>query len=121
MFLSYSSLRYFVVRGEVEIQRKGRRLATVTRNHFIGEMTFLNFLVASEELEASSDSYKIVGTMATADAVVESSELVAYVWDFVSLKDFLKGEREVHNALSAYMNHDLRAKLASLNASTTNQ
>lgn len=109
-----------MVLGDIEIDQKGKKLAMVTRNHFIGEMTFLNFLVASEESEAS-DSGKIAGTMATADAVVESNEVVAYVWDFVSLRDYLKGEREVRNALSAYMNHDLREKLASLNASTANQ
>jgi hypothetical protein len=115
---SFLLLRYFVVLGDVEIDQKGKRLATVTRNHFIGEMTFLNFVVASAEENETNDANKNLGSIATADAIVESSEVVAYVWDFVSLRDYLKGEREVRNALSAYMNHDLREKLASLNAST---
>ena len=84
----------------------------MTPNHFIGEMTFLNHLLADENVVSS-------GTTASADAVVQE-EVVAYVWDFDSLKDFLGGEREVRNALSAYMNHDLRAKLASLTTSADN-
>lgn len=52
---------------------------------------------------------------ATADAVVDTDVVVAYVWDFDRLKEYLTEEREVRNALSAYMNHDLRAKLARLN------
>jgi hypothetical protein len=79
-------------------------------------MTFLNYLLADEHAETSGSS-KDSSTTASADVVVEQ-EVVAYVWDFDSLKDFLAGEREVSNALAAYMNHDLRDKLASMNNSS---
>jgi hypothetical protein len=42
---------------------------------------------------------------------VEEDEIVVWEWDFGTLQVFLKGEREVSNALSAYVNHDLRDKL----------
>jgi hypothetical protein len=42
---------------------------------------------------------------------VEEDEIVVCEWDFGALQAFLKGEREVSNALSAYVNHDLRNKL----------
>jgi len=113
---------FFVVQGNINIQRKGQHIAEVTANHFIGEMTFLNYLLADESDEniKSSSSSKPSGTIATADATVVTDELVAYVWSFDSLTEYLSGEREVRNALSAYMNHDLRAKLAALSKATTN-
>ena len=78
----------------------------MTPNHFIGEMTFLNHLC-----NACDDKS---GITATADAVVDTP-VVAYAWEFDSLKEYLQDQREVRNALSAYMNHDLRAKLDKLN------
>jgi len=113
---------FFVVQGNINIQRKGQHIAEVTANHFIGEMTFLNYLLADESDEniKSSSSSKPSGTIATADATVVTDELVAYAWSFDSLTEYLSGEREVRNALSAYMNHDLRAKLAALSEATTN-
>ena len=106
-----------MVRGTVQIEQKGTKLASVAVNNFIGEMTFLNFLLASNNDKNETSNQNVMGTMATADAVVESDEVVAYVWEFESLRSYLRKEREVRNALSAYLNHDLRAKLASLNVS----
>lgn len=99
---------YFVAQGKIRIERHSKHIATVTPNHFIGEMTFLNHLCAACDHENQD------GRTATADAVVEQ-EVVAYAWDFDRLKDYLVEEREVRNALSAYMNHDLREKLTRLN------
>lgn len=48
---------------------------------------------------------------ATAHAVVEDDDAVVYEWDFSQLKTSLQKERAVSNALSAYINHDLRDKL----------
>lgn len=122
---------YFVTQGSIVIERKGKRIALLTCNHFIGEMSFLNHLLGDDETNPASNAgsgsgsqlnnnntkHSSSSTTASADAVVED-DVVAYIWDFDGLKDYLGGEREVCNALSAYMNHDLRAKLASLNATT---
>ena len=56
--------------------------------------------------------------LASADAVVEE-DVVLWEWHFSKLKSFLKGEREVSNALSAYVNHDLRRKLINAGAVMT--
>ncbi|CAB9500345.1 cNMP [Seminavis robusta] len=104
---------FFVVEGAVQIQQRGKRIAKVTPYHFIGEMSFLHFLL-DDECPTTSKK-KCPDTMATADAVAETDTVVAYVWDFENLRDYLQGEREVRNALSAYMNYDLRAKLSLLN------
>jgi hypothetical protein len=56
-----------------------------------------------------SDNTKV--HLATAHAVVEAGDAVVYEWDFAQLKTSLQQERAVSNALSAYINHDLRDKL----------
>lgn len=131
---------YFVTQGSVRIERDGRQIALVHPNQFIGEMTFLNHLLVDDGCHDAKLHHLIVAadgvhgakaaatdpppsnddddagttTIATADAVVQDKVAVAYWWDFDSLKCYLRGDREVSNALSAYMNHDLRAKLACL-------
>lgn len=80
-------------------------------------MTFLHYLLDDDETDVSGQDVMKV-TAATADALVDDTEAVVFVWDFDELKDYLLQEREVRNALSAYMNFDLRAKLASLNTTT---
>ena len=75
-------------------------------------MTFLTYLQETEDAGTANSTN--CDTTASADAFVQE-EMVAYVWDFDTLKEFLGGEREVCNALSAYMNHDLRTKLAAVN------
>lgn len=49
--------------------------------------------------------------LASADAMVEEDGITVWEWDFEKLKNVLGSEREVSNALSAYVNHDLRRKL----------
>jgi len=133
---------YFVTQGSVRIDKQGRQIALVAPNQFIGEMAFLNHLLvddggghdaeihhpsatagecygaktaATTGIPSSNDGNEDsrATNMATANAVVHDEVTVAYRWDFDSLKDYLRGDREVSNALSAYMNHDLRAKLVS--------
>ena len=50
---------------------------------------------------------------ASADAMVHGDSVSVWVWDFNELKTFLESERAISNALSAYINHDLRKKLIS--------
>lgn len=53
-----------------------------------------------------------VPPLATADAIVEGADgAVVWEWSFSELKEYLKNHREVSNALSAYINYDLRTKL----------
>lgn len=49
--------------------------------------------------------------LAAADATVDDKGAVIWEWNFERLKAFLENERETSNALSAYINYDLRAKL----------
>ena len=85
-------------------------------------MTFLNYLCDDDnnhhhQSNGNSNRNGNSSNTATADAVVDTKgavPVVAYCWDFDPLKNYLQGEREVRNALSAYMNHDLREKLARL-------
>jgi hypothetical protein len=67
-------------------------------------MAFLNYSLAGEGESASA--------AATTDAIVDDNEGFAWVWDFEELRMYLKGQLEVSNALCAYINHDLRTKLA---------
>ena len=52
-----------------------------------------------------------VPPLATADAIVAGGGAVVWEWTFSELKEYLKNHREVSNALSAYINYDLRTKL----------
>jgi hypothetical protein len=72
--------------------------------HFIGELAFLNYALSMEGDDTTVH-------LATAHAVVEDDDAVVYEWDFAQLKSSLQKERAVSNALSAYINHDLRDKL----------
>jgi CRP-like cAMP-binding protein len=110
---------YFLTKGNVAISSGNQMIATVPPNNFIGEMTFLNFLLDEDEDDENNndgdngiDNYTSSG-VATADAIVDTSTGLATVWewDFVELRTYLRGQREVSNALSAFINHDLRAKL----------
>lgn len=71
----------------------------------MGELAFLNYKFGEEE----SDDKTL--PLASADAIIEENEILVWEWDFTELKSFLEGEREVSNALSAYINHDLRQKI----------
>jgi hypothetical protein len=85
-----------------------RSLLTVpsTQPHnFIGELAFLTYSLAYDEHGNK------VPPLATADAIVEGDGAVVWEWSFSELKEYLKNHREVSNALSAYINYDLRKKL----------
>jgi CRP-like cAMP-binding protein len=111
---------YLLTAGTVAIKSgAGNRIATVTPYHFIGEMAFLSYSLLSDEEEEACGALATTATTrdcehpptAVADAVADTNCRV-WEWDFEQLKTFLRGEHEVSNALSAYLSHDLRAKLA---------
>ena len=63
-------------------------------------------------LMRSMDDDEATVHLATAHAIVEDDDVaVVYEWDFPQLKRSLQRERAISNALSAYINHDLRDKL----------
>lgn len=104
--------RYFLVDGNLTVQNKGKTIAVVHPYHFIGEMSFLNYC-----MDESNNNIKVdhlarkTSAAASANVIVDKGEAQAYVWEFETLRNFLKSERQVSNALSAYMNYDLRQKL----------
>jgi hypothetical protein len=74
-------------------------------HNFIGELAFLSY-----SLDYDEHGNK-VPPLATADAIVEGDGAVVWEWSFSELKGYLRNHREVSNALSAYINYDLRTKL----------
>ena len=113
------------------------QVAVVKPYHFINEMAFLNYaFVASEEDDGEAegedqdnkpsttrhDPQQLQYLAASADAVVEPGGAVVWCWSFDTLQSYLHTNRYVSNALSAYISHDLRAKLmvsSSSSSSTT--
>jgi len=102
------------------------QVAVVKPYHFINEMAFLNYaFVASEEDDEEAegedqvnkpstmrhDPHQLQYLAASADAIVGPGGAVVWYWSFDTLQNYLKANRQVSNALSAYISHDLRAKL----------
>lgn len=107
--LSALHTRYWLTDGSVSIDKGAKHIATVHPPGFIGEMAFLNCFLVDEDEDGGDSS--IAGNIATANAVVGKGGAVAWTWTFEQLLTYLEHEREISNALSAYMNYDLRAKL----------
>jgi len=76
------------------------QVATLAPYQFIGEMSLLSRLVDHNEDSA-----------ATADVIVDQTGATFIMWDLDLLALNLQSDREVQNALSAYMSYDLREKL----------
>jgi hypothetical protein len=94
---------HFVLDGKVRVSTKeGDTLATLDRYHFIGEMSLLSRMAQDFDSAASAD----VTVMGGGDGGTTFLK-----WDFETLEPYLRGDREVFNALSAYFNYDLVAKL----------
>ena len=93
---------YFLTDGKVRVTKgkENQHLATLEKHHFIGEISLLS------RISQSCDS------AASADCTVDKSASATFLkWDFETLEPFLKQDRQVFNALSAYFNYDLTAKL----------
>lgn len=91
---------YFLIYGDVLIKKNGETIAHLDMYNFIGEMSLLG------KMNHGMD------TGASADVIVGDSRPATFLkWDFDTLIPYLKDDREVFNALAAYLNYDLTAKL----------
>jgi len=119
--------------GTALIEKRGRKVASVPEYHFVNEMSFLLYRYGggdssskktgddSDDGNASRKRGAAAGTephqrhVATADAKIDSPGrgdiTECWVWSFDELKKGLESDREVSNAWSSYLNHDLRNKL----------
>jgi len=93
---------YFLMDGEVDVKSAGKVVAVVKENAFIGEMSFLNYLA------------DLTSSTAQADCVISSPTASLLVWDFASLETYLQKDRNLRNALQAFISNDLRLKLANM-------
>ena len=93
---------YFLLSGQVVVKSGDSIIATVNRNHFIGEMSFLSYLQEGVSTKAAADCY-----------VSENEPAVVFVWDNTVLRDYLikDDNRGVKNALQASISNDLRKKI----------
>ncbi|GMI48682.1 hypothetical protein TrCOL_g12498 [Triparma columacea] len=90
--------------GSQQITRRRSRVASISPNSFIGEMTFLTYLQESRRSTSAS----------TTCIANEDSEVLE--WDFEELATALETEknRGVKNALQAKLSNDLRKKLSAM-------
>ncbi len=109
-----NSSMYFMITGTLNVKSEGRQLATVTNNGFVGEMSFLDVLT-DDESNGDNESRKTALSLATADVIVDRGGAVVYEWEFDELVQNLSKQREVANALQAYISIDLREKLKASN------
>ena len=93
---------YFLLSGQVDVKSGDSIIATVRRNHFIGEMSFLSYLQEGTSTEAAADCY-----------MSDKEPAVVFVWDNTVLRDYLikDDNRGVKNALQASISNDLRKKI----------
>jgi len=116
--------RFYIVSGSASIKREEVFLSSVSEHDFAGEIDLIRYLTESKKIPDAEDrddvSFQIMGdenplaeaiNLARESCVVESDEMTVYVWDFLTLKDFLGHQRAVSNALHAYIGHEMREKL----------
>lgn len=90
---------HFIVDGQVRVStNEGEVLAMLDKYHFIGEISLLSRIAQDFDTAASADVTLVKNT-------------TFLKWDFEKLEPYLKSDREVFNALSAYFNYDLTQKL----------
>jgi len=116
----------YIVDGEAAIKRDGSSLAWVSKHDFTGEIEFMRFMTANEDISSEEDSNKMKNTLsnqindessnsssiAHESIVVESEVVTLYVFEFDKLKSMLAKDHFLSNALLAYVSHELREKLA---------
>lgn len=123
---SVSNKLFYIVSGSASIKREEVFLSSVSEHDFAGEIDLIRYLTESKKIpdaeNADEVSFQMMGdenppaeaiNLARESCVVESDEMTVYVWDFLTLKDFLVGgnQRAVSNALHAYIGHEMREKL----------
>ncbi len=89
----------------------GRKLATISQHHFIGELSFLMYVRDRRKDEQKTEPSNKASANVFADDTVHVLE-----WDFIELSKIMVRDREVANAFAVYSSHDLRNKLLSANA-----
>jgi CRP-like cAMP-binding protein len=91
---------HFLLDGTVRINKRGKTVARLGKYKFIGEVSLLGRMVQD------------INTGASADVIVDCKAPATFLkWDFDKLIPYIQGDREVFNALAAYLNYDLTAKL----------
>eukprot|EP00980_Cylindrotheca_fusiformis_P018642 scaffold6200_cov118-Cylindrotheca_fusiformis.AAC.4 len=91
---------HFLLEGSVRIDKHGKTVARLGKYKFIGEVSLLGRMIED------------IDTGASADVIVDGKKPATFLkWKFDELIPYLQGDREVYNALAAYLNHDLTAKL----------
>lgn len=110
---------HFLLDGKVRVSKRNDRtgktttLATLDRYHFIGEISLLSRM-AQDLDSAASANVTVVGSSSSSSnrgGGTASAGATFLKWEFETLEPYLKGDRQVMNALSAYFNHDLTRKL----------
>jgi len=102
---------YYIIDGNATVTcaKDGRKLATITKHKFVGEMAFLKYCSDMRMDEKAS--------FAKASANVMAGDLVhVWEWDARRLAHVLMEDRDLSNAWASYCNHDLREKLLAANA-----
>mmetsp|Transcript_19725 Transcript_19725/g.33952 ORF Transcript_19725/g.33952 Transcript_19725/m.33952 type:complete len:329 (+) Transcript_19725:188-1174(+) len=102
---------YYIIDGNaiVTSAKDGRKLATNSPHHFVGEMAFLEYY---QDMRMDKDA-----SFAKASANVMAGDLVhVWEWDARRLAHVLMKDRDLSNAWASYCNYDLREKLLSANA-----
>lgn len=116
---------YFLVEGSVHITKKEQPKVVIAHLgpfHFLGEISLLSRMASAAAAAASAASGGQTSTVvsdpppwdsaASANVVVSSKEPATFLeWKFDDLVPYLRGDREVRNALSAFINYDLTSKL----------
>jgi len=126
---------HFVLKGTVLVQKHNVTVAQLDAFHFVGEISLLTRLIVTEPVVSShnnnndNDENDSVDdpknpesqqqqqspttqfhSAASADVVVEK-EATFLKWDFETLVPYLHQDRQVRNALQAFINYDLTSKL----------
>jgi CRP-like cAMP-binding protein len=91
----------YLSKGGVRISQEGEVLRQYKGRVFVGEVSFLPYL--------TGETIKVPPS--PADVVVLPGGVVAYVWNYRMLRDFLQSDRQTRNAVLAFISHDLREKL----------
>lgn len=131
----------YILDGSGVISRNGSYLGSLEPNDFTGEIDFIQYVTLTEsdtskeesirdplnvdnilseqshghssDLNSISSTPNILAKPSAESIHISSETAVIYVWDYESLKSYLDqpSHNSTHNALLAYLCHELREKL----------
>jgi cyclic nucleotide-binding protein len=87
---------FLIVDGEAEVKIKGKKISTLKKGNFIGEISFLTGELPSADVVAASNT-KVIG------------------WEKVKLKKFIEKNHLLKHEINSLFSNDLIAKLHHLN------